>query len=46
MSLPDRPPMTYTFFQKTGKFIGGSGEYRIESYAYSGLGKYVNDPTQ
>jgi hypothetical protein len=40
---PSRSPLTYTFYQKTGRFVGGSGAYAIDTHAYSGQGKgYLN----
>ena len=30
--------MTYTYYQKTGRFVGGSGEFRIDTHGYSGQG--------
>lgn len=42
-SLPDRAPMTYTFYQNTGRFIGGFGDSYIDTYGYSGHDKgYLN----
>lgn len=42
-TLPDRHPMTYVYYQKTGKFVGGSGDYKIDTLGYSGQGKgYLN----
>ena len=42
-SVPDRAPMTYKFYQDTGRFIGGSGESYIDTKGYSGRGKgYLN----
>lgn len=35
--------MTYTFYQKTGRFVGGSGVYTIDTFGYSGQGEgYLN----
>lgn len=46
-SLPSRGPMTYTFYQNTGRFRGGSGEYAINTLAYSGQGSgYLNPAMQ
>lgn len=45
-TLSDRPPMTYVYYQKTGRFVGGSGESRIDTYGYSGYGVFINDPEQ
>ncbi len=46
-SLPSRPPMTYTFYQNTGRFRGGSGAYAINTLAYSGQGAgYLNPAYQ
>lgn len=33
---PDRLPMKFTFYQDTGRLVGGSGDYHIETYGYSG----------
>lgn len=42
-TLPDRPPMTYTFYQDTGRFIGGTGDSHIDTHGYSGRDKgYLN----
>lgn len=42
-SVPDRAPMTYKFYQNTGRLIGGSGESYIDTKGYSGRGKgYLN----
>jgi len=35
-TLKDRPSMNYTFYINTGHFIGGSGEWAIDTYGYSG----------
>jgi hypothetical protein len=44
---PPRPPMTYYYYQNTGKFIGGVGNYSINTYGYSGQGKgYMNPDYQ
>lgn len=46
-TLSDRMPMSYTYYQKTGRFVGGSGEYKIDTKAYSGKGKgYLNPDEQ
>lgn len=46
-TLPDRLPMTYVYYQKTGRFVGGSGEYKIDTHGYSGQGKgYLNPDEQ
>lgn len=37
-SLPSRGPMTYHYYQKTGLFKGGSGDYAINTHCYSGQG--------
>lgn len=42
-TLPDRLPMTYVYYQKTGRFVGGSGDFKIDTHGYSGQGKgYLN----
>lgn len=39
--------MTYTFYQRTGRFRGGSGAYAIDTHAYSGQGAgYLNPAYQ
>ena len=39
--------MTYTYYQNTGRFIGGSGDYKIDTHGYSGQGKgYMNPDAQ
>ena len=46
-SLPSRSPMTYYFYQNTGRFRGGSGEWAINTMTYSGQGKgYLNPDYQ
>lgn len=46
-SLPARPAMTYHFYQNTGRFKGGSGNYAINALAYSGQGAgYLNPAMQ
>ena len=45
-TLPDRSPMTYTYYQKTGRFVGGLGDYRIQTLGYSGQGKGYLNPDQ
>jgi hypothetical protein len=35
-TLSDRPPMTYTFYQDTGRFVGGEGNAAIQTRGYSG----------
>ena len=37
-SLPSRGALTYRYYQNTGRFIGGSGTYAINTLAYSGQG--------
>jgi hypothetical protein len=37
-SLPSRGAMTYRYYQNTGRFIGGSGAYAINTHGYSGQG--------
>ena len=45
--LPSRLPMTYTYYQKTGKLVGGSGNYSINTHGYSGQGEgYLNPDKQ
>jgi hypothetical protein len=39
--------MTYTYYQKTGRFVGGSGNFSIDTHGYSGTGKgYLNPDEQ
>jgi hypothetical protein len=45
-SLPSRGPMTYHYYQNTGRFKGGSGEYAIDTLAYSGQGEGYNNPAK
>ncbi len=45
-SLPARPAMTYRYYQDTGRFIGGSGEYAVNTHGYSGQGEGYNNPTK
>lgn len=44
-TLKKRPPMQYTFYQNTGRFVGGSGEWRIDTRGYSGNHKGRNNPS-
>ena len=47
LSLPSRSPMTYYFYQNTGRFHGGSGDYAVNTKTYSGQGKgYLNPDYQ
>lgn len=47
MSLKSRESQTYYFYQDTGRFVGGSPEYRIDTKTYSGTGKgYLNPDMQ
>jgi hypothetical protein len=36
--------MTYHYYQKTGRFRGGSGEYAVNTLGYSGQGSGYNNP--
>jgi hypothetical protein len=36
--------MTYRYYQNTGKFIGGSGDYFINTTGYSGAGEGKMNP--
>ena len=39
--------MTYTYYQNTGHFIGGSGEWAVDTHGYSGTGEgYMNPKMQ
>ena len=39
--------MTYTYYQNTGHFIGGSGSWHIDTHGYSGQGAgYMNPAKQ
>ena len=44
-TLKDRPAQTYTFYQNTGHFIGGSGEWHIDTHGYSGKGEGLLNPS-
>ena len=35
-TLHARPAQTYTYYQNTGHFIGGTGEWHIDTHGYSG----------
>ena len=35
-TLKSRPQMHYTYYQNTGHFFGGSGEWAINTHGYSG----------
>ena len=42
-TLDSRPNQTYTFYQNTGHFIGGSEEWAVNTYGYSGTDEgYLN----
>lgn len=43
-SLPSRGPMTYYYYQNTGRFKGGSGEWAVNTLGYSGQGAGYNNP--
>ena len=43
-SLPTRSPQTYHYYQKTARFVGGSGAYAIDTKCYSGAGTGLNNP--
>lgn len=46
-NLPSRLPMTFTYYQKTGKLVGGSGNYAVNTHGYSGQGEgYLNPDKQ
>ena len=46
-SLPSRTHMTYYFYQNTGRFRGGSGDWAINTKTYSGQGAgYLNPDKQ
>lgn len=45
-SLPSRPPMTYYYYQNTGRLRGGSGEWAINTLGYSGQGSGKNNPAE
>ena len=42
--LPPRAPLNYTFYQNTGHFLGGKGEFFIDTYGYSGNATGRNNP--
>lgn len=44
---PARGPITYRYYQNTGRFRGGSGAYAINTLGYSGQGAgYLNPDYQ
>jgi hypothetical protein len=45
-TLHTRPAMTYYYYQNTGRFKGGSGNYSINTLAYSGSGDGRNNPSK
>lgn len=45
-TLSSRPQMRYTYYQDTGRFVGGKDEYAINTTAYSGQGEGYNNPTK
>ena len=44
--LSSRPQQNYTYYQDTGRFVGGSGEWAIDTHGYSGSPAGRNDPTK
>ncbi len=42
--LTEREQMTYTYYQNTGRFIGGEGEWKVDTIGYSGKGDGRNNP--
>jgi hypothetical protein len=46
-SLSDRLPMSFTYYQRTGRLVGGTGEFHIDTHGYSGQDKgYLNPEEQ
>jgi hypothetical protein len=45
-SLPSRGAQTYHYYQNTGRFQGGSGNYAVNTHAYSGQGEGYNNPAK
>ena len=45
-SLKGRPAQTYSYYQNTGHFVGGSGAYRIDTRGYSGAGSGLMNPAK
>ncbi len=45
-TLKTRPAMTYHYYQNTGRFRGGSGDYAIDTHCYSGQGEGYNNPAK
>ncbi|KAL4493589.1 hypothetical protein ABPG72_004082 [Tetrahymena utriculariae] len=46
-TLAERPALSYTFYQDTGRFTGGTGKWAIETRTYSGQGEgYLNPAKQ
>ncbi len=45
-TLHSRPAMTYTYYQNTGHFIGGSGAYEINTHGYSGQHEGYMNPAK
>jgi hypothetical protein len=43
-SLGSRPGQDYTFYQDTGRFIGGSGDAYVDTFGYSGKDDGRNNP--
>ena len=43
-TLAHRPAQTYTYYQNTGHFIGGTGEWHIDTHGYSGAGEGLMNP--
>ena len=41
-----RSAQRYTYYQNTGHFVGGSGNWAINTYAYSGQGDGYMNPAK
>ena len=42
--LSSRPQQNYTYYQNTGRFVGGSEEWAIDTHGYSGSTEGKNKP--
>ena len=45
-TLKSRTAQHYTYYQNTGHFVGGSGNWAINTHAYSGQGEGYMNPAK
>ena len=44
-TLKSRPQQKYTYYQNTGRMVGGSGEWKVDTHGYSGSSQGRNKPS-